>query len=209
MKNEFYFDKGGFDDALDKLTQTTAKIQTWVDRFHGLCINKKIINDTELQKFLDSPKVFLNDKMLEDVKMNFGAISMNKDRMLSMIDIPNDCQVFEKEVILHNNLGQFLKSTPFNIEYHSRYYSIDDKGKVTLSKTTETEIKDRFTRYITNKKQKAVFDALENIKKELGVICGVTKYLDSKKFMSQAFKSRYDNNNANFIINPDFITKIQ
>lgn len=156
-KIQVEFDENKYNSALRQYQQQATEFKKLVDKV--LKLNLQItFAPNDLVQMTENPKAFFVSKIVKE-PLNLNGLELNKEKVFDILSLPDELQNVIQEI------EQFKISKFFNGHPLYRYapnFEISEND-VIVSQTTKDEIREQFTIYLTNEKQKTAHTHLKNI----------------------------------------------
>lgn len=163
------FDENSYNGTLRQYEQQTAEFKKLVDRVLGLNLEISFVSD-DLVQMTENPKAFFVSKIVKE-PLNLNGLELNKEKVFDILSLPDDLQNVIQEI------EQFKISKFFN--GHPLYKSAPNfeisENEVLVSQRTKDDIREQFTIYLTNERQKNAHTHLKNIIENLKALKQVDK----------------------------------
>jgi hypothetical protein len=197
------FKKNKHDEDLKKFENTKKELQKIITDIKGLELNITIEN-TDLDKLINSPKMFFCDKIVnESIKVN--GIKLNKEKIFDLMEIPEDINnIIEYIIRLKNDIIAGKQS--LYIENLNNDFTIIN-NKINISENALSELKEIHTIYLDNENQIKIFNLLTEIKEKIKAIKEIDpRYYNIEDLFDDYYKLMGNNN---FLIDIDYIKRFR
>lgn len=197
------FKKNKHDEDLKKFENTKKELQKIITDIKGLELNITIEN-TDLDKLINSPKMFFCDKIVnESIKVN--GIKLNKEKIFDLMEIPEDINnIIEYIIRLKNDIIAGKQS--LYIENLNNDFTIIN-NEINISENALSELKEIHTIYLDNENQIKIFNLLTEIKEKIKAIKEIDpRYYNIEDLFDDYYKVM---GNSNFLINIDYIKRFK
>jgi hypothetical protein len=197
------FKKNKHDEDLKKFENTKKELQKIITDIKGLELNITIEN-TDLDKLINSPKMFFCDKIVnESIKVN--GIKLNKEKIFDLMEIPEDINnIIEYIIRLKNDIIAGKQS--LYIENLNNDFTIIN-NEINISENALSELKEIHTIYLDNENQIKIFNLLTEIKEKIKAIKEIDpRYYNIEDLFDDYYKLMGNNN---FLIDIDYIKRFR
>lgn len=197
------FKKNKHDEDLKKIENTKKELQKIITDIKGLELNITIEN-TDLDKLINSPKMFFCDKIVnESIKVN--GIKLNKEKIFDLMEIPEDINnIIEYIIRLKNDIIAGKQS--LYIENLNNDFTIIN-NEINISENALSELKEIHTIYLDNENQIKIFNLLTEIKEKIKAIKEIDpRYYNIEDLFDDYYKLMGNNN---FLIDIDYIKRFR
>ena len=197
------FKKNKHDEDLKKFENTKKELQKIITDIKGLELNITIEN-TDLDKLINSPKMFFCDKIVnESIKVN--GIKLNKEKIFDLMEIPEDINnIIEYIIRLKNDIIAGKQS--LYIENLNNDFTIIN-NEINISENALSELKEIHTIYLDNENQIKIFNLLTEIKEKIKAIKEIDpRYYNIEDLFDDYYKVM---GHSNFLINIDYIKRFK
>lgn len=165
-KIKIQFNKEQFGRKLIDFEQKGEQIQIILNNLKDVAPEIIINNDNVVQLF-DDPKIFLVDQLVKE-PMIIGGIELNKLKVFDLLSCANDLSIIISKINqISVNLG---------------HYIISQDGTIEIKEDFKQDLEYQYSLFITNEKQKQIYESIHIIKAEFEKIKALTHRSEEKIF---------------------------